>query len=243
MTKNDKNSHLPNGGVIMTDGIEHIPPFIEERPAAPVGKFIQAGRLVIMLVAILMLSVSMLGCGKLLWDILNEGVPSVTMLGAKLLWVVIPFLVGWIISLVDIRKLNNLVLPLVIRIFIWVTLFGILAIYARTIYKLYTELFSFDHYLRYSLVFAAGFAVMVGLHLLIEDHDLRPYSMPLLVAALIHLLVAVLHYVFLDGDPAFALGDVIYFLSMMFIFALMALHIGLLNPFRRAVDRLFEQGE
>jgi len=226
----------------MSNEIEHIPPFIEEKKP-PTPKFTQAVRLAIMLVAVGMILVSILGGAKLLWDILNEGLPGMDMLSAKLLWVVIPFVVGWVISLVDIRVMNNLVLPIIIRIFIWFTLLGILAIYARTVQKLYTEVFSTDHYFRYSLVFAAGFSVMIGLHLLIEDHDLRPYSMPVLIAALIHLLVAVLHYVFLDGNPAFAWGDVIYFFSMLVIFALMALHVGLLNPFRRAVDRLFERSE
>jgi len=226
----------------MSNEIEHIPPFIEEKKP-PTPKFTQAVRLAIMLVAVGMILVSILGGAKLLWDILNEGLPGMDMLSAKLLWVVIPFVVGWVISLVDIRVMNNLVLPIIIRIFIWFTLLGILAIYARTVQKLYTEVFSTDHYFRYSLVFAAGFSVMIGLHLLIEDHDLRPYSMPVLIAALIHLLVAVLHYVFLDGNPAFAWGDVIYFFSMLVIFAFMALHVGLLNPFRRAVDRLFERSE
>lgn len=228
----------------MSNEIEHIPPFIEEKkPPIPPGKFTQGARLAIMLVAVGTISISMLGGAKLLWDILNDGLPSIDMLSAKLLWVVIPFLVGWIISVIDIRLMNNLVLPIIIRVLIWLTLLGILAIYARTVQKLYTEVFSADHYFRYSLVFAAGFSVMVGLHLLIEDHDLRPYSLPILIAALIHLLVAVLHYVFLDGNPAFALGDVIYFFSMLVIFSLMALHVGLLNPFRRAVDRLFEPSE
>lgn len=229
----------------MSNGTEHgpVPPFIEDPPPFSQGKAIQTMRPVMMVVGASTLLISMLGAGKLLWEILSNGLPGMDMLGAKLLWVVIPFLVGWTVSLIDIRVMNNLVLPLIIRGFIWLTLFGILAIYVRTINRLYTETFSVDHYLRYSLVFAAGFAVLVALHLLIEDHDLRPYSMPILVMALIHLLVAVFHYVFQDGDPAFVMGDVIYFFFMLIIFTLMALHLGLLNPFRRSVDRLFQRAE
>ncbi len=229
----------------MSKGTQHgaVPPFIEDPPPVSQGKTVQTMRPVMMVVGAGTLLISMLGAGKLLWEILSEGLPDIDVLGAKLLWVVIPFLVGWIVSLIDIRVMNNLVLPLIIRGFIWVTLFGILAIYVRTINRLYTEAFFASHFLRYSLVFAAGFCLLVSLHLLIEDHDLRPYSMPILVMALIHLLIAVFHYVFQDGDPAFAMGDVVYFFFMLIMFTLMSLHLGLLNPFRRTVDRWFERSE
>jgi hypothetical protein len=220
-----------------------IPPFIENIPPALQGKTARTMRPMMMVVGASTLLIAMLGGGKLLWEILLEGLPSMDILGAKLLWVLIPFLVGWVVSLIDIRVMHSLVLPLIIRVFIWVTLFGILAMYVRIINRLYTEAFFVSHYWRYSLVLAAGFALLVGLHLLIEDHDLRPYSMPVLVMALIHLLIAVLHYVFQDGDPAFAMGDVVYFFFMLIVFTLMALHLGLLNPVRRAVDRLFRRTE
>lgn len=229
----------------MHNGAEHktTPPFIEQAPPAAQGQNVKTARLAMMLVGAGALFISMLGVGKLLWEILIGDPPTIDELGAKLLWVAIPFLVGWIVSLIDIRVLNNLVLPLIIRLFMWLALVGILAIYVRTINRLYIEAFSASHYLRYSLVFIAGFALLVSLHLLLEDHDLRPYSMPILIMTLIHLLVAVIHYVFQDGDPAFAMGDMVYFFFMLFMFILMSLHLGLLNPLRRTVDRLFQQSE
>jgi hypothetical protein len=229
----------------MNHGTEHgaVPPFIEEKPPAPAreDESIRIARLALMVVGASTLLISILGAAKLLLEILVGDSGADNALGAKLLWVAIPFLVGWIVSLIDIRVLNNLVLPLIIRGYIWLTLCGILLIYVRTINRLYTETFTADHFLRYSLVFAAGFAVLVGLHLLIEDHDLRPYSMPILIMALIHLLVAVVHYVFQNGKLAFAVGDMVYFFLMLVIFILMALHLGLLNPFRRTVDRLVQR--
>ena len=231
----------------MNNGTEHgsVPPFIEDKPPAPAreDEAVRIARPAMMVVGAAVLLISMLGAGKLLVEILINGPSGINTLGAKLLWIAIPFLVGWIVSLIDIRVLNSLVLPLIIRGFIWLTLFGILAIYVRIINRLYTGDFTAEHYLRYSLVFAVGFAALVGLHLLIEDHDLRPYSIPILIMALIHLIVAVVHYVFQNGDPAFVMGDVIYFFMMLFIFILMALHLGLLNPFRRTVDRLVQRSE
>lgn len=224
---------------------ETVPPFIEkELPAVPQEKTTQTMRLVTMVVGLGALSIAMIGGGKLLWEILDEGLANnMDTLGAKLLWVAIPFLVGWIASLMSMRVMHNLVLPLFIRYFIALTLIGILALYGRVIQLLYLESFFASHYLRYSLVFVAGFTGLVGLHLLVEDHDLRPYSIPVLVMTLIHLFVAVWHYVFQDGDPAFALGDTVYFVIMLFIVVLMALHLGVLNPFRQTINRLFESTE
>lgn len=226
----------------MSNGTEHgsVPPFIDEPPPAPQRKATQMARATLMLVGSVTLLISMLGVGKLLWDILTDGIDHMDGLWAKLLWLVIPFLVGWIVSLIDIRVMNNLVQPLIIRGFIWLTLGGILAVYLRIIFKFYTETFAPDHSIHYWLVFFAGFAIMVGLHLLIEDHDLRPYAMPILIVALFHLLIAVLHYAFQDGDPAFAMGDMLFFIFMLASCMLMAMHLGLLNPFRRMVDRWFQ---
>jgi hypothetical protein len=188
--------------------------------------------------ALLMLVFSV---GKLLLEILNTGFPDMDTLCAKLLWIAILFLTGWVVSLIGIRLLNNLVLPLIICGFIWLTLFGILAIYMLTICRLYTETFSPVCCLYHSLLFATGFAVLVGLHLLIEDYDLRPYSIPILVMVLIHFFVAVSHYVVLKGHLACAINDAICLSVMLFICILMALHLGLLNPLRRTVDRLVQR--
>lgn len=217
-----------------------VPPFIEEPPPAHQSNTPQFIRLVLMLVGFITLLISMLGAGKLLWEILNSGLPDTDVLIAKLFWLVIPFTVGWIVSLINIRVLNNLLHPLMIRGFIWLILGGILSIYVRIIYKLYTQDFFAEQYLRYSLVFVAGFSALVGFHLLLEDHDLRPYSIPIALVTFIHLLTAVLHYVFQDGSNLdFAIGDGIWLFSMVSICLLMALHLGILNPFRQTLDRLF----
>jgi hypothetical protein len=221
----------------------NVPPFVDSALPSPQGKTTQSMRMITMMVGLGALSIAMIAGGKLLWEILDEGLANnLDTIGAKLLWVAVPFVVGWIASLMSTRTMNNLVLPLIIRYFIWFTLIGILALYARVIQKLYMEAFFASHYLRYSLVFVAGFTALVGLHLLIEDHDLRPFSIPLLIMTLIHLFVAVLHYVFQEGNPAFAIGDLVYFAGMLFIVILMGLHLGLLNPLRRSITRLFEGG-
>jgi hypothetical protein len=219
---------------------ESVPPFFEETTHPPANKTTQTMRMVMMLIGLGALGVSMLGGARLLWEILAEGLANnQDTIGAKLLWVAIPYVFGWIVSLISIRAMNNLVLPLIIQFFIAATITGITLLYGRVIQMLYMEAFSASHYLRYSLVFAAGFAALVGLHLLIEDHDLRPFCIPILVATLIHLFVAVLHYVFQEGKSTFAMGDLMYFVGMLVIVILMALHLGVLNPFRHTIDRVF----
>ena len=232
----------------MSNHTEHgsVPPFIEEPPHTTTlqSKTTQVMRMVLMMVGSITLLTSMAGIAKLLWDILSDGLPKENdMLAAKLLWLVIPFLVGWIVSLIDIRVMNSLVQPLIIRGFLWLTLIGILFVYLRVIFKFYNESFAQDHYIHYWLVFLTGFVGMVGLHLLIEDHDLRPYAMPILVVALFHLFLAVFHYAFQDGKPAYAMGDMLFFVFMLGMCMLMAMHIGLLNPLRHTLDKMFRQNK
>ncbi len=220
-----------------------VPPFIEP-PSESQERARRMMSMVTMIVGLGALTIAMLAGGKLLLEILSEGLSSnLNTVGAKLLWVAIPFAVGWMASLISIRGTNNLVLPLIIRYYIGLTVLGIALLYARVIQKLFLESFSSSHYLRYSIVFVAAFSALIGLHLLIEDHDLRPFSVPLLAMSLIHLVVAVSHYVFLDGDPVFAMGDLFYFLSMLTIVMLMALHLGILNPFRNSIDQIFRDNE
>lgn len=225
----------------MSNGPGHksVPPFIEEPPPASQRKTSERTRLTLMLLASGMLLASMLGAGKLLWEILGAVKPSTEMLVTKLAWLALLFLVGWIVSLVNIRVLHNLVQPLVINGFIWLILMGILVIYARVIFRFYNQDFSMEQYLRYSLVFIAGFSVFIGLHLLLEDHDLRPCAIPMAAMTFIHLIVAAFHYIFQDGNPDFAAGDAIWLFVMFCICLLMVLHLGILNPFRQTVNRLF----
>ena len=48
----------------------------------------------------------------------------------------------------------------------------------------------------------SGLAALVGLHLIVEDHNLRPFSIPLLVMCMIQLGLNVYRYVFVGGKSS-----------------------------------------
>jgi hypothetical protein len=194
-----------------------------------------------MLVGFLGLTIAMAGGAKLMFDILTD-VSNLTGLLAKVISLGLSFLLGWVVSLVCIRGMGNLVLPLIIKAYIFLTACGILGIYARVVYKLFMELFRPDvHYVRYSIAIFTGFAVLVGLHLLLEDHDLRPFSIPFLVAGVMHLAAMVAHYVFLDAELAdiTIAGDVYFFAVLMVIAILMLVHLGIFNIPRNIINYFF----
>jgi hypothetical protein len=82
---------------------------------------------------------------------------------------------------------------------------------------------------------------MVGLHLIIEDHDLRPLSIPLLIISLIHLGLIVFRYVFTMADPLYLWRDLLFFLLMAALAYLMLAHIGLLKPLRIQLTTYFDR--
>jgi hypothetical protein len=222
-------------------GNQIVPPFIEgstkPKPTLP-PKNNPRSLLshVTMLVGWAALTIAMLGWAKLMWDVLAEGF-TMDGLWAKVISLGLAFLLGWVVSLVSMRVLGNLVLPLVIKAYLVATVAGILVLYGRVVFfKLFLEAFNKGHYFRYSLALAAGFAVLVGLHLIIEDHDLRPFSIPFLVAGLGHLALMVSHYVFEGRSYDQWPGDLYFFTLMMAIAALMLAHFGIFNRFRYIID-------
>lgn len=185
------------------------------------------------------LTIAMVGGGKLLWDILSDGMELQGLL-AKVISLGLTFLLGWVVSIVCIRVFANLVLPLVINLYVFLTAAGILVLYARVVHKLFMEVFNPNvHYLRYSLAIGIGFAVLVGLHLLLEDHDLRPFSIPFLIGGVLHLTGMVVHYVFMNGNQEDVWGDVYFFGLVMCISLLMLAHFGIFNLPRRAINHFF----
>ena len=82
---------------------------------------------------------------------------------------------------------------------------------------------------------------MVGLHLIVEGHDLRPLSIPLLVISMIHLALIVFRYVFTPANSAYLWTDLVFFLMMAAFGYLMLAHTGLLAPLRMQLTYYFDR--
>ena len=152
------------------------------------------------------------------------------------------YAVGWLVSLFGIRHFHNLVLPLIINIYAWATLAGVCILYIAILYRLYEQKYFMGSFAKYTIIMWVALAGLLGFHLLIEGHSLRPFSIPILIIALVHLYLIVFHYVFADGvNYDYVLGDVLFFLGMASASILMLVHAGVLSGTRRFIDRLFEK--
>ena len=152
------------------------------------------------------------------------------------------YAVGWLVALVGIRLYHNLVLPIAISVYAWATLSGVSILYIAILVRLYEQKYPPTSFFKYTILMGVALAGLVGLHLLIEGHSLRLFSIPLLLVALAHLYLIVYHYVFaLDVDYIYLVGDILFFLGMTTVSILMLMHVGVLSKARETIDRLFDK--
>jgi len=198
--------------------------------------------LLMMLGSVGALGFALLGGSKLVLDIFGAGlINSLGTLPTKALVVGLAYAVGWVTAMIAIRVYGNLVLPFIINFLIWGCLVGVCALYVLILQRLYDQTYDLMHYFAYLMIVAAGLAAMVGLHLIIEDHDLRPLSIPLLIISLIQLGLIVFRYVFTAADPTYLWKDLLFFLLMAALAYLMLAHIGLLKPLRAQLTAYFDR--
>lgn len=198
--------------------------------------------LLMMLGSVGALGFALLGGSKLVLDIFGAGlINSLSTLPTKAFVVGLSYVVGWMTAMIAIRVYGNLVLPFIINFLIWGCLIGVCALYVLILQRLYDQAYDLTHYFAYLMIVAAGLVAMVGLHLIIEDHDLRPLSIPLLIISLIHLGLIVFRYVFTAADSTYLWKDLLFFLSMAAFAYLMLAHIGLLKPLRMQLAAYFDR--
>lgn len=211
---------------------------------SPRGSFSMRGMLsILMLFASLgALSIALLAGARLIFDILGAGLEnSLPTLPTKVLVIGLAYGVGWITAMIAIRVYGNLVLPFIINFMIWGCLIGVCALYLLVLYRMYDQTYNLLRFWAYLTIVASGLGAMVGLHLILEDHDLRPFSIPLLVICMIHLALIVFRYVFTTANPGYLWTDLLFFIAMASFGYLMLAHIGLLSPFRRQLTNYFDR--
>jgi hypothetical protein len=189
------------------------------------------------------LGFAMLGGGKLVLDILVWNNPGSVSLVASIIVTGLAYAVGWVTAMVAIRVYGNLILPMLVHLMTWGCLVAVCALYILIMQRMYAQPPEFGRFVKYLSVMAGGLAALVGLHLIIEDHDLRPFSIPLLVLNLVHLGVIVVRYVFdtADVNAWFLWKDLAFFFAMVFVAVSMLAHWGLLEPFRKWTTNYFDR--
>jgi len=225
------------------DSLPKLSSFIEKRKE-PFHKSVDTrGMLSIatMLVSLTALTVSMGGAAKLVFDIFDDGFTgNLEGILVKVVVLVLSFFFSWVIGLVSIRSFGNLVYPLIIKIYAWVCLGAVCIIYIKVIQKLYMQKYDGLHFWAYLVLLLGGLFVLISLHLLIEDHDLRPFAIPLLIVSALQLFVIVFRYVFNANPKGLMLfADFMVFIVMISASALMLMHIGIFSPLRDQIGLLF----
>jgi hypothetical protein len=185
--------------------------------------------------------IAMLGGVKLVLELFGEG--PLTGMGAKVVAIGLAYFVGWVTAMVAIRVYGNLILPILINWATWVCLVAVCYLYIQILKRMYTQPDDIGKFFKYLIVMAGSLGALVGLHLVIEDHDLRPFSIPLLIINLYQLGQIVFRYVFDTADvkPGFLWKDVVFFLGMAAVAISMLAHIGFLEPLRGQLTNYFDR--
>ena len=245
MADNPKNDlpkvppfHIVDGSGKEVEPSHEMPP-PPKPPAQKNGMPSERGmlNLAMTLISSISLGIAMLSGAWFAYGILEgnrEGIFS------KILAVGLAYLVGWIVSAYGTRVLGNFVLPYVIRVFAWVVLGGIVILQIIIISKLFRQEYHIENYLRYLVLFGAGMIALIGLHLILEEHSLVLFAIPILITSLVHLYLIVYHYIFVPNVVhGKILGDIIFFFVTATVSMLMLAHFGILNGFRNFMNRQF----
>jgi hypothetical protein len=222
------------------------PPFLEKKARPPRKNGVDMRgmlRIATMFVSLAGLTLSMVGAGALVLEVFAIGLTSnLEGLLVKIIVLGFAFLFGWGAGLICIRAFGNMFYPLIIKVFAWAVLIAVCILYIKVIQKLYIQNYDTLHFWAYLVMLLGGLFVLICLHLLVEEHDLRPFAIPLLIISVLQLCAIVFRYVFEKNPNGFMLfGDLTIFTVMISISALMLTHIGILSPLRDQIGALFNQ--
>jgi hypothetical protein len=200
-------------------------------------------------IAMLILSMGAFGIAalsgaKMVYDVLgNHSNSAVVVVIAQIIVIGLAYAVGWITAVVAIRVYGNLILPMLISWCTWGCLIAVCYLYIEILKRMYNQPDDFGRFIKYLTVMAGGLGALIGLHLIVEDHDLRPFSLPLLLISLSHLGMIVFRYVFdTTGVKAgFLWKDLAFFFMMTIVSIAMLAHWGLLRPLREQLTNRFDR--
>ena len=220
-------------------------------PTQPRGKNYQLSQrgmlsLVMLLISVGTLGIALIGGAKLVIDVLVDKPDkdiSIVVLMTQIIVVGLAYVVGWFTAIVAIRVYGNLILPILINWFTWGCLIAVCYLYIAILQRMYNQPDDIGKFFKYLVVMGGGLVALVGLHLIVEDHDLRPFSIPILIISLGQLGMIVFRYVFdvEDVRPGFLWEDLVFFAVMITVSISMLAHWGILEPFRDRLTNYFDR--
>ena len=210
------------------------------------GRVSQRGLLSIamMIFSVGALGIAMVAGARLVFNIFDIGLENSLdlLLIVKVIVIGLAYLVGWGAAIMAIRVYGNLVLPFIINLFIWGMLIGICTLYLMILQRLYNQQYNLLRFIAYVGIMASAAVGMIGLHLILDGHDMRPLSIPILVIVFIQLGLIVFRYVFTpEVNPAYLVFDLTFFIGMAAFSLAMLAHRGFLGPVRRQITYYFDR--
>jgi len=180
------------------------------------------------------------GGAKLILDIFRDDEnKDLDNLLVKIVVLGFSFVFGWVIGLISIRGFNNMIYPIIVKLYSWGILIATVILYIEIIQRLYKQEYSGQKFGTYLVTLLGVMFALFCLHLLVEGHDLRPFAIPLIITSVIHLFVTVIRFLFTDAKGIYALGDFIVFLLMITVSGLMLMHTGIISPVREMISGWF----
>jgi hypothetical protein len=177
-----------------------------------------------------------LGIGKLAYDVIV--VRQLSNLGFKLVVLVLVFLFGIGLGVISIKGFQNTNLLTIAEFYAWVYVAIACLSYLGIALSLNRQGYTFGTYVAFVLVIVAELLAMYALHVVIDDHDIRQYSIPILSICLVHAILIVYAYVFIPVPVSLYLaGDLIFFIAMTLIGSAMLGDIG----FATMLSRIWQE--
>lgn len=220
-------------------------PRVNGRPIHPSNKGMM--NVAVFLISSLSMGIGLVGGGWIGLSVLLSGVDDFGALFAGLLAAGLAYGVGWGIGLFGVRLLGNMILPIAMKAYAWIILIGLAALQIAIISRLFEHGYTPLKFLKYVILFCTALIALIGVHLIIEDHDLVPFSFPILIISLFHLYFIVFHYIFFPNVQSdkfsygYVIGDALFFLLTSILGALMLAHLGLLSAIRNKIDQFFKE--
>jgi hypothetical protein len=195
--------------------------------------------LVTLLMSAISLGIALVGGAMVVFKYLENR--DTTGLWAKMIALGLAYLVGWIAALVGIRLAGNLLLPYFVNVYAWLCLAGIGILYFKVISKLWAQSYHPYQLGTYIAIMIVGLIALIGLHLLLDQQNMIPFAIPLLIINLAQLYLIVYHYVFGSVvNYKYLWGDLGFFLFMTTIDILMVVDVGLLKSLRNFLRNIFK---
>jgi len=201
----------------------------------------------VFLISSLSMGIGLMGGGWIGLGVLLNGINNFPALFAGLLAAGLAYGVGWVIGLFGVRLLRNKMLPVAMKAYAWIILMGLAFLQISIISRLFGQEYQLVNFFKYVILFVAGLIALIGVHLIVENHDLVPFSFPILIISLIHLYFIVYQYIIIASlHPiqfcySCVFGDTVFFILTASMGALMLVHMGLLSKIRTAIDKFFKE--